>query len=156
MGAKDKYGINSVRRDLPDPVSPDLCMVYGRIMTNLKLREVHVRNTETGTVYAATVLTHNFDPRKYFFIPNVPVGKYALSKVLAFTEQYGNKVQYLKLTFEGGAALICAMYVNADTGTGIYTDWYLPSSRATTPPAARSRRAGTRRWTPPGRPTAVI
>jgi uncharacterized protein DUF1566 len=29
--------------------------------------------------------------------------------------------------YEGGAAKVCDDYVNADTGTGVYYDWYLPS-----------------------------
>ena len=29
--------------------------------------------------------------------------------------------------FTGGAAKVCDDYVNADTGTGVYSDWYLPS-----------------------------
>lgn len=30
--------------------------------------------------------------------------------------------------YTGGAAKICDDYINTDTGTGVYTDWYLPSS----------------------------
>lgn len=29
--------------------------------------------------------------------------------------------------YEGGAAQVCDDYVNTDAGTGVYSDWYLPS-----------------------------
>lgn len=30
--------------------------------------------------------------------------------------------------YTGGAAQVCNDYTNADTGTGVYSDWYLPST----------------------------
>jgi hypothetical protein len=29
--------------------------------------------------------------------------------------------------YTGGAAKVCDDYVNVETGTGVYSDWYLPS-----------------------------
>jgi hypothetical protein len=32
-----------------------------------------------------------------------------------------------RCTAAGTAADLCTHYTNADTGTGVYSDWYLPS-----------------------------
>jgi Protein of unknown function (DUF1566) len=41
--------------------------------------------------------------------------------------KYNTTAMMLQTLYDGGAAKVCDDYVNADTGTGVYYDWYLPS-----------------------------
>ncbi len=43
------------------------------------------------------------------------------------TGQANTNYMIAAVGFTGGAAKVCNDYTNTDTGTGVYSDWYLPS-----------------------------
>jgi len=43
------------------------------------------------------------------------------------TGQANTNAMMAQVGYTGGAAKLCDDYINTDTGTGVYTDWYLPS-----------------------------
>jgi hypothetical protein len=43
------------------------------------------------------------------------------------TGQANTNFMKAQIGYTGGAAKVCDDYINNDTGTGVYSDWYLPS-----------------------------
>lgn len=103
-----KYRVNAYYNALPDPDGKG-SLVYGYLYSSFPLKEVIIVKMDDGRRFRADLIpstvTRNRS-RNFFYITNVPEGKYAIQKIVASTQSRGFRsttTSYQYATFKRGS-----------------------------------------------------